>query len=44
VPSAAAAQRLLDAARAAGVIDAALLLRTVAARNSGATVSSAPSR
>jgi beta-ribofuranosylaminobenzene 5'-phosphate synthase len=39
VPSAAAAQHLLDAARAAGVIDAALVLRTVTARNRGASVS-----
>jgi beta-RFAP synthase len=44
LPSAAAAQHLLDAARAAGVIDSGLLLRTVAARNSGATISSAPPR
>jgi hypothetical protein len=42
VPSAQAAQRLLDAARAAGAIDTGLALRTVAARNSGAAVSSAP--
>jgi beta-ribofuranosylaminobenzene 5'-phosphate synthase len=41
VPSAAAAQRLLADARAAGMIDPALVLRTVAARNRGATVSSA---
>ena len=39
VPSAPAAQHLLDAARAAGVIDAALVLRTVTARNRGASVS-----
>ena len=39
VPSAASAQRLLDDARAAGVIDPALVLRTVAARNRGASVS-----
>ncbi len=39
VPSAAAAQRLLDDARRAGVIDPALVLRMVAARNRGATVS-----
>jgi beta-RFAP synthase len=39
VPSAAVAQRMLAAARAAGVIDAALLLRTVAPRHRGATVS-----
>jgi beta-ribofuranosylaminobenzene 5'-phosphate synthase len=38
VPSAAAAQHLLDAARAAGVIDAALVLRTVTARNRGASM------
>jgi len=44
VPSAAAAQRLLDAARAAGVIDAALVLRTVAARNRGATLSGGTAR
>jgi beta-RFAP synthase len=44
VPSAAAAQRRLDAARVAGVIDPALVLRTVAARNSGAIVSGAPPR
>jgi len=43
-PSAAAVQRLLDQARAAGVIDSGLTLRTVAARNSGATISSAPPR
>jgi beta-RFAP synthase len=42
VPSAAAAQRLLDAARAAGVVDPALVLSVVAARNRGALVSSAP--
>lgn len=39
VPSATAAQRLLDAARDAGMIDPGLHLRTVSARNSGATVS-----
>lgn len=39
VPSAATAQRLLDDAQAAGMIDPALVLRIVAARNSGATVS-----
>jgi len=38
VPSAAAAQRLLDDARAAGVIDAELVLHVVAARNRGAAV------
>jgi beta-RFAP synthase len=38
VPSAAAAHRVIDAARAAGVIDPALQLRTVAPRNRGATV------
>lgn len=42
VPSAVAAQRLLNAAQDAGMIDPALRLRTVAARNSGATVSGAP--
>ena len=36
VPSAAAAQRLIDAARAAGAIDAALDLQVVTARASGA--------
>lgn len=36
VPSAAAAQRLIDAARAAGAIDAALELHVVAARSRGA--------
>jgi beta-RFAP synthase len=44
VPSAAAAQRLLDAARAAGMIDPALVLRTVAARNRGAGVSAGAPR
>ena len=44
VPSAAAAQRLLDGARAAGVIDPALVLRVVAARNRGAIVRSATPR
>ena len=38
VPSAAAAHRLLDDAREAGMIDAALALRIVAARNRGASV------
>ena len=44
VPSAAAAQRLLDDARAAGVIDPALALRVVAARNRGAIVRNATAR
>jgi len=44
VPSAAAAQRLLDDARAAGVIDPALALRVVAARNRGAIVRNATPR
>jgi beta-RFAP synthase len=44
VPSAAAVHRLLDAARAAGVIDPALALRTVAARNGGASVSAGAPR
>ncbi|HET9207586.1 MAG TPA: beta-ribofuranosylaminobenzene 5'-phosphate synthase family protein [Burkholderiaceae bacterium] len=39
VPSVAAAQRLQDDARAAGMIDAALVLRTMAPRNRGAAVS-----
>lgn len=42
VPAAAAGQRLLDAARAAGVVDPALVLSVVAARNRGALVSSTP--
>lgn len=44
VPSAADAQRLLDAARAAGVIDAELMLRTLAPHNRGATVSGGTTR
>jgi len=44
VPSAAAAQHLLDAARVAGVIDTALVLRTVTARNRSASVSGAALR
>jgi beta-RFAP synthase len=42
VPAAAAAQRLLDTARTAGVVDPALVLSVVAAHNRGALVSSAP--
>ena len=42
VPSAAAAQRLIDAARAAGVLDPALELRVVAARRRGAQVADLP--
>jgi beta-RFAP synthase len=38
VPSAAAAQGLVEAAQAAGVVDAALVLRVVAGRNHGAVV------
>jgi beta-RFAP synthase len=38
VPSAAAAQGLIEAAQAAGVVDAALALRVVAGRNHGAAV------
>lgn len=38
LPSAAAAQRLVDAANAAGVLDPALGLHTVAVRNHGATL------
>jgi beta-RFAP synthase len=38
VPSAAAAQGLIEAAQAAGVADAALVLRVVAGRNHGAVV------
>jgi beta-RFAP synthase len=44
VPSAAAAQRLIDGALSAGALDCGLVLRTVAARNSGATISTAPPR
>ena len=44
VPSGAAAQRLLDAARTAGMVDAALVLRTVAARNRGAIASGGAAR
>ena len=38
VPSPAAAQGLIEAAQAAGVVDAALVLRVVAARNHGAVI------
>ncbi len=44
VPSARAAQGLVDAARAAGVVDAALELRVVTARNRGAVVAELPAR
>jgi beta-RFAP synthase len=44
VPSAAAAQGLIDVAQAAGVIDAALALRVVPARNRGAVVAELPAR
>lgn len=42
VPSAAAAQRLIDAARATGVIDPALELHVVSARRRGAQVTDLP--
>jgi beta-ribofuranosylaminobenzene 5'-phosphate synthase len=44
VPSAAAAQRLIADARAAGVVDAALELQVVCIRNRGATVTESPAR
>ena len=44
VPSAAAAQGLIEAAQAAGVVDAALALRVVAGRNHGAVVDPHPPR
>lgn len=44
VPSADAAQGLIEAARAAGVVDDALTLRVVTARRRGARVSELPSR
>ncbi|HEY6511509.1 MAG TPA: beta-ribofuranosylaminobenzene 5'-phosphate synthase family protein [Burkholderiaceae bacterium] len=44
VPSAAAAQGLVERAQAAGVVDAALALRVVAARNHGAVVDLHPQR
>lgn len=44
VPSAAAAQGLVDAARTAGVVDASLELRIVTARNRGAQVFELPPR
>jgi len=42
LPSAAAAQRLIESAQAAGVVDAALVLRVVAARNHGAAIGELP--
>ena len=44
VPSAAAAQGLIDAARAAGAADAALEMRVVTARSRGAQVTELPAR
>ena len=44
VPSAAAAEGLIEAARAAGAVDAALELRVVSARNRGAQVSALEAR
>jgi beta-RFAP synthase len=44
VASAAQAQQLLDDARAASMIDPALVVRVVAARNHGAAVSAGPAR
>jgi len=44
VPSAAAAQRLIAGARAAGVFDEALELQVVCIRNRGATVTEPPAR
>jgi len=44
VPSAAAAEGLIEAARAAGAVDAALDLRVVSARNRGAQVSALDAR
>jgi beta-ribofuranosylaminobenzene 5'-phosphate synthase len=44
LPSSAAARQLVDAARSAGVVDPALGLHIVAARNRGATVGELPPR
>jgi predicted sugar kinase len=44
VPSATAAQQLIDAARAAGAIDAALELHVVTARSRGAQVAALDAR
>jgi predicted sugar kinase len=44
VPSADAAQGLIDAARAAGVVDDALTVRVVTARHRGAAVAELPAR
>ena len=44
VPSAQAAQGLIDAARTAGVVDAALQIRVVGARRHGAAVADLPAR
>ncbi len=44
VPSADAAQGLIDAARAAGVVDDALTVRVVTARRHGAVVTESPAR